>query len=224
MISVRDVWKVYRSGAYEVPALRGVTFEIQQGEFVAIVGPSGSGKSTLMHVLGCLDVPTTGHYSLEGTEVSSLTDDDLARIRNSKIGFVFQRFHLLPRLTALENVELPLIYRGIDARSRRDRARSALEAVGMADRLHHFPNQLSGGEQQRVAIARALVGAPILLLADEPTGNLDSKTGAEVLALFQQINDTGCTVVMVTHDTNAAARAKRIMTIRDGVIYDDRRV
>ncbi|HHY34748.1 MAG TPA: ABC transporter ATP-binding protein [Firmicutes bacterium] len=224
MIKVEDLRKTYRAGLVEVPALRGVSFEIDRREYVAIVGPSGSGKSTLMHLLGCLDVPTAGRYIFDGVEVSTLGEDELARVRNRKIGFVFQGFHLLPRLTALENVELPLVYRGVDATTRRERARRALEMVGLGARVQHYPNELSGGEQQRVAIARAMVGEPILLLADEPTGNLDSRTGAEVLDLFQGINDAGCTVIMVTHDLTAASRAKRILRIRDGLLEGDERV
>ncbi|QUL97891.1 MAG: ABC transporter ATP-binding protein [Candidatus Fermentithermobacillus carboniphilus] len=224
MIKVEDLRKTYRAGLVEVPALRGVSFEVERGEYVAIVGPSGSGKSTLMHLLGCLDVPSGGRYMLDGVEVSTLGEDELARVRNRKIGFVFQGFHLLPRLTALENVELPLVYRGVDANTRREKAVRALEMVGLGARVQHYPNELSGGEQQRVAIARAMVGEPILLLADEPTGNLDSRTGAEVLDLFQRINDAGCTVVMVTHDMTAASRAKRLLKIRDGVLEGDERV
>ncbi|HHW19362.1 MAG TPA: ABC transporter ATP-binding protein [Firmicutes bacterium] len=224
MIKVEDLRRTYRAGLVEVPALRGVSFEVERGEYVAIVGPSGSGKSTLMHLLGCLDVPSGGRYMLDGVEVSTLGEDELARVRNRKIGFVFQGFHLLPRLTALENVELPLVYRGVDANTRREKAVRALEMVGLGSRVQHYPNELSGGEQQRVAIARAMVGEPILLLADEPTGNLDSRTGAEVLDLFQRINDAGCTVVMVTHDMTAASRAKRLLKIRDGVLEGDERV
>ncbi|MBE3520189.1 MAG: ABC transporter ATP-binding protein [Firmicutes bacterium] len=224
MIKVEDLRKTYRAGLVEVHALRGVSFEIDRGEYVAVVGPSGSGKSTLMHLLGCLDVPTAGRYIFDGVEVSALREDELAKVRNRKIGFVFQSFHLLPRLTALENVELPLVYRGVDTATRRERARRALEMVGLGARVQHYPNELSGGEQQRVAIARAMVGEPVLLLADEPTGNLDSRTGAEVLDLFQRINDAGCTVIMVTHDLNAASRAKRILRIRDGLLEGDERV
>lgn len=224
MIKVEDLRKTYRAGLVEVPALRGVSFEVERGEFVAVVGPSGSGKSTLMHLLGCLDVPTAGRYIFDGVEVSTLGEDELARVRNRKIGFVFQGFHLLPRLTALENVELPLVYRGVDAATRRERAVRALEMVGLGARVQHYPNELSGGEQQRVAIARAMVGDPILLLADEPTGNLDSRTGAEVLDLFQRINETGCTVIMVTHDMTAASRARRLLKIRDGLLEGDERV
>lgn len=224
LINVDNLRKTYRAGLVEVPALRGVSFEIERCEYVAIVGPSGSGKSTLMHLLGCLDVPTAGRYIFDGVEVSTFGEDELAKVRNRKIGFVFQGFHLLPRLTALENVELPLVYRGVDAATRKERAITALEAVGLGARVQHYPNELSGGEQQRVAIARAMVGDPILLLADEPTGNLDSRTGAEVLDLFQRINETGCTVVMVTHDMTAASRARRLLKIRDGLLEADERV
>lgn len=224
VIKVENLQKTYRTGTVEVPALKGVSFEIEKGEYAVIVGPSGSGKSTLMHLLGCLDVPTGGRYFLDGLEVSSLNEDELAKIRNQKIGFVFQGFHLLPRMTAVENVELPLMYRRVDAATRREKAIHALEQVGLGGRLNHFPNELSGGEQQRVAIARAMVGDPVLLLADEPTGNLDSRTGAEVLDLFQTINDAGCTVVMVTHDMTCASRAKRLLRIRDGILEADERV
>jgi len=224
MIKVEDLQKTYRSGYVEVPAIKGISFEVKKGEFVAIVGPSGSGKSTLMHLLGCLDVPTAGRYIFDGVDVSTLSEDELARVRNRKIGFVFQGFHLLPRLTALENVELPLIYRGVHASRRKEMAAAALEMVGLASRLRHYPNHLSGGEQQRVAIARAMVAEPILLLADEPTGNLDSRTGAEVLSLFQHINESGCTVVLVTHDMTAASKAKRLLRIRDGLLEGDERV
>ncbi len=224
MIKVENLRKTYRAGLVEVPALRGVSFEVDEREYVAIVGPSGSGKSTLMHLLGCLDVPSAGRYIFDGVEVSTLGEDELARVRNRKIGFVFQGFHLLPRLTALENVELPLVYRGVGAATRRKRAIRALELVGLGARVQHYPNELSGGEQQRVAIARAMVGDPILLLADEPTGNLDSRTGADVLDLFRRINETGCTVIMVTHNMTAASRAKRLLKIRDGLLEGDERV
>lgn len=223
MIRVENLRKVYRMGSVDVEALRGVSFEISAGEFVAIVGPSGSGKSTLLHLLGCLDVPTSGRYFLDGREVSSLNDDELARLRNRKIGFVFQAFHLLPRLTALENVQLPLVYRGVKGPERRRLAEEALSAVGLAHRADHRPNELSGGEQQRVAIARALVGDPAVILADEPTGNLDSRMGAEILDIFEQLNRGGRTVVMVTHDPVAASRAKRVLRLRDGLLEDGER-
>lgn len=216
MIAVRGLRKVYRTGAGDVEALAGIDLDVAGGEMVAIMGPSGSGKSTLMHILGCLDRPTEGEYVLAGEVVARRTDDELARIRNRLVGFVFQQFNLLPRLTALENVELPLLYRRVPSAERRRRAKEALEAVGLGDRLHHLPTQLSGGQQQRVAIARALAAGPRLLLADEPTGALDSASGEEVLALFQELHRAGQTVVIVTHDRDVALHCQRIVHMRDG--------
>ena len=221
LLELRGIQKTYHMGRdVTVRALRGVDLDVEPGELVAIMGPSGSGKSTLMNVIGCLDVPDSGTYRLAGTEVGSLSDDRLAGIRNRSIGFVFQTFNLLPRLNALENVELPLVYGG-DGRDRRRRARSALELVGLGERMGHRPSELSGGQQQRVAIARALLNDPDLVLADEPTGNLDSRSSAEILAIFQSINAEGRTVVLVTHEPDVAAHCGRIVRMRDGVIASD---
>ena len=223
IVNLIDVHKTYRTGEMEVPAVRGVSIEIKRGEFVALMGASGSGKSTLMNILGCLDRPTTGHYILDGADVSGLDRDRLADIRNGKIGFVFQNFNLLPRTSARENVELPLVYSAqpLTHSELRERADRVLASVGLAGREDHYPSQLSGGQQQRVAIARALINQPEVLLADEPTGNLDSRTSVEIMGIFQQLNERGITIIMVTHERDIADYAKRNVMMRDGVILDD---
>jgi putative ABC transport system ATP-binding protein len=221
VIVVDNLWKTYNMGAEQVHALRGVNLRIRHNEYVAIMGPSGSGKSTLMNLIGCLDTPTQGSYWLNGHEVSELNDDELARIRNKEIGFVFQTFNLLARATALHNVELPLIYNGTPAEERIERAKAALTAVNLGERMYHKPNELSGGQRQRVAIARALINHPSIILADEPTGNLDSKTGAEIMALMDELHATGNTIIVVTHEPDIASYAHRIVHIRDGEIASD---
>jgi putative ABC transport system ATP-binding protein len=223
LIEARDLSRVYNLDAGRVVALDGVTLDLEEGEFVAVMGPSGSGKSTFMNLVGCLDRPSSGRYRLGGTAVESLSANGLARLRNREIGFVFQQFNLLPRTDALGNVELPMIYAGTDRKTRRERALAALARVGLADRSHHRPQQLSGGQQQRVAIARALVNAPSLLLADEPTGALDSRTAIEILGLFQDLNREGVTVVLVTHDADVARHARRVVRFRDGRVVEDGR-
>jgi putative ABC transport system ATP-binding protein len=221
VITAQELTKVYKMGEMEVHALRGLSMEVQRGEVVAIMGPSGSGKSTLMNILGCLDRPTSGEYSLDGVEVAGMDDDQLANVRNHKIGFVFQSFNLLSRRTAISNVELPLRYSGT-ANGRKEKARAALEAVGLSDRMTHRPYELSGGQQQRVAIARALVNEPAMIMADEPTGNLDSKVGQEIIDLLLSLNQKrGTTLVIVTHDPKVAAQTQRVIRVRDGVVEDD---
>ena len=221
IIKLEDIQKSYFMGSQAIPVLKGITLDIRQNEYVALMGPSGSGKSTLMNMLGCLDSPTGGRYVLNGKDVSKMLDDDLATVRNTEIGFVFQQFNLLPRLTAAENVALPLVYAGINKKDRIERAMEALKKVGLADRSHHKSNELSGGQIQRVAIARAVVNNPSLLLADEPTGNLDSKTSVEVMEIFAQIQSSGNTVVLVTHEEDIAAYAHRVVRLRDGLIETD---
>jgi putative ABC transport system ATP-binding protein len=221
LIETRDLWKTYVMGEEEIHALRGVSIGLESGEYVAIMGPSGSGKSTLMNLIGCLDTPSKGSYLLNGKEVQSMNDDELARIRNEEIGFVFQTFNLLPRATALHNVELPLIYAGMPSKDRQERAKQALEKVELTSRANHRPNELSGGQRQRVAIARALVNNPSILLADEPTGNLDSKTGNEIMGVFDRLHQGGNTIILVTHEADIAAYAHRVISIRDGQVEKD---
>jgi putative ABC transport system ATP-binding protein len=223
LIEMRGIAKRYQMGSHVVNALDGVDLDVDRNEYVALMGPSGSGKTTFMNIIGCLDSPTEGRYILNGEDVTQMSDDTLAHIRNQEIGFVFQTFNLLPRASAFQNVELPLIYAGLDAAARRERAAVALEAVGLSDRAHHKPNELSGGQRQRVAIARALVNQPSLLLADEPTGNLDSKSGAEIMKLFEELHGRGHTLIVVTHDDAVAAHARREVRLRDGRIEVDRR-
>ena len=224
LIQTEDLWKTYEMGSTEVHALQGISFSIQRNEYVAIMGPSGSGKSTLMNLIGCLDTPTKGRYWLNGKLVSEMDDDELARIRNKEIGFVFQTFNLLARATALHNVELPLIYSGVGSKERSERAKMALAMVELSDRMHHKPSELSGGQRQRVAIARALVNHPSIILADEPTGNLDSQTGVEIMKLFDKLQAEGNTIILVTHERDIAAYAHRSISIRDGKIALDERI
>ncbi|WP_430466482.1 ABC transporter ATP-binding protein [Winogradskyella ouciana] len=221
VIEIRGIIRDFKLGQEIVHVLKGIDLDIKRGEYVAIMGPSGSGKSTLMNLLGCLDTPTAGMYNLNGKDVSQMTDDELADIRNTEIGFVFQTFNLLPRTTALDNVALPMVYAGASKKAREERATEVLNDVGLSDRMDHKPNQLSGGQRQRVAVGRALVNKPSIILADEPTGNLDSKTGTEIMALFDQIHAAGNTVIMVTHEEEIAAHAKRVIRLRDGIIESD---
>lgn len=224
MITLKNIYKTYSMGQNSVTALENVSLNIAKHEFVAIIGPSGSGKSTLMNILGCLDVPSSGSYILDGNEISVMSDNQLADIRNTRIGFIFQGFNLLKKLTAIENVELPLVYQGVSQKERHRRSIEALEAVGLGDRVRHTPNELSGGQQQRVAIARALVSNPPILLADEPTGNLDSKSGLEIIKIMQELHQNGNTVILITHDNNVAMQAKRVVRIIDGQISEDMEV
>ena len=221
MIKLEHIFKIYEMGENKVYALDDVSLHVATHEFVSIIGPSGSGKSTLMNMLGCLDVPTQGRYFLDGTDISKKTDDELAEIRNKKIGFVFQGFNLLPKLTAVENVELPLIYSNVSAKERHEKAKEALAKVGLEGRIDHKPTELSGGQQQRVAIARALITDPPIILADEPTGNLDSKSGKEVMEIFKNLNANGNTIILITHDSGVAAQAKRVVRIQDGKLYEE---
>ena len=221
MIDLRNITKIYDMGTIQVEVLKGITLHVKEGDFISIMGPSGSGKSTLMNMIGCLDIPTTGEYYLDGKEISTYNEKQLSKIRNEKIGFIFQKFNLLPKLTAYENVELPLIYRGIDSRARKEKALEVLERVGLTDRITHNPTELSGGQQQRVAIARALAGDPPVLLADEPTGNLDSKSGSDVINLIKQLSKEGKTIVLITHDSEIAEVAHKTVVIRDGMLLDN---
>jgi len=221
IIEIKDMGKIYKNGNIKVEALKHVNLSIEKGEFVSIMGPSGSGKSTLMNIIGCLDRNTSGCYELDGVNISSLNDIELAKIRNLKIGFVFQSFNLLPRISALRNVELPMIYAGVSPKERRKRAMDSLERVGLLERMHHKPNELSGGQRQRVAIARSLVNNPAIILADEPTGNLDSASGEENMALFQELNREGVTIVLVTHEPDIAEHTKRVVSFRDGILIKD---
>ena len=223
LIETHDLWKTYHMGSEEIHALQGISMQVERSEYVAIMGPSGSGKSTLMNLIGCLDTPSRGSYLLNGQQVRELEDDELARIRNEEIGFVFQTFNLLPRATALHNVELPLVYAGVSGPTRRARALEALERVELSDRIMHKPNELSGGQRQRVAVARALVNNPSILLADEPTGNLDSKTGLEILTLFERLHATGNTIILITHEAEVAAYAHRVIHLLDGRVEQDLR-
>jgi len=224
IINIEHIAKIYQVGSEEVHALSDVSLKINKGEYVAIMGPSGSGKSTLMNILGCLDTPTHGLYDFKGVNESNMNDNELAKIRNKEIGFVFQTFNLLPRSDALHNVELPLIYAGVHAHERKERAKEALDHVGLTDRIHHRPNELSGGQRQRVAIARALVTKPSIILADEPTGNLDTKTGEDIMSLFHEIHEQGNTIILVTHEEYIAEHAERIIRLRDGLIEKDEKV
>ena len=220
MIDIKEITKTYVMGEMELQVLKGITLKIDEGDFTSIIGPSGSGKSTLMNILGCLDLPTTGEYHLDGKEISTYGEDALARIRNEKIGFIFQKFNLLSKLNAYENVELPLVYRGVKLRERKERVEEVLESVGLFDRMDHRPTELSGGQQQRVAIARALVGDPAVLLGDEPTGNLDSKSGEEVMGIIEKLNAKGKTIILITHDIEVAEQTDKQIIIRDGLIVD----
>lgn len=224
IISMRNLGKIYKNGSIEVEALRNTNINIKKKEFVAIMGPSGSGKSTLMNIIGCLDKSTSGEYWLDAINISTLNEVELAKIRNLKIGFVFQSFNLLPRITALQNVELPMIYAGVSSKERRRRATDALERVGLEQRMHHKPNEMSGGQKQRVAIARALVNSPAIILADEPTGNLDSTSGEEIMTVFQDLNKEGVTIVLVTHEPDIAEHCKRVLKFRDGLLISDKEV